>query len=166
MAEHHVGLLRDHHPGAVAEAAEQARGFGQQVLERAGLALNLPGDLAALALVDLADLEHGIDEKPEALLRRLPAGRGVRRRDQPQILEVGHDVAHRGGAEADRQHAAQVARTDGGAGVEIALDDLAKDVLAARIEHREEIFGDLRHGAGAAFRSNCDCNHLGKNGPR
>ena len=62
--------------------------------------LDLRVDRAALALVDGADLEHGVDEEAQALLRRQPAGRGVRRGDQAEILEIGHDVAHRGGRQA------------------------------------------------------------------
>ena len=73
--QHHVGLGGDDDAGAVAEAAEQRGGLGEQVLELAlRLALDLPGDLAALALVDRADFEHGVDEEAQALLRRLPAG--------------------------------------------------------------------------------------------
>lgn len=167
VPEHHVGLGRDHHAGAVAEAAQQRGGLGEIVLDPRAmhLALDLPRNRAAVGFVHRADFKHGIDEKAQPLLRRLPPRRSVRRRDQPQIFEIGHDVAHAGGAEPDREHPAQIARADRRARFEIALDDLFEDVLAARIEHLQEIVGNLGHRR-RNVQSNCDCNHLGKNAGR
>ena len=104
--QHEVGLLRDHHAGAVAEAARAAgwpRSAGPRSCRRRRWPSICWAIWRALALVDRADLEHGVDEEPQALLRRRAAGRGVRRGDQPEILEIGHDVAHRGGRQADRR---------------------------------------------------------------
>jgi hypothetical protein len=119
----------------------------------------MSGDLAAITT---PHLEHGVDKEAKALLRGLPSGRGMRGDDQPQILEIGHHIAHRGRRQPDRQHARQIARTDGRAGLEIALDDLFEDVLAARIEQRQEVLGGFAH----RFPSNLSCNHLGKNDGR
>ena len=93
-----------------------------------------------------ADFEHRVDEEAQTLLGGLATGRGMGRRDQAEIFEIGHDIAHAGGAETDRKHARQVARADRAARFEVALDDLSEDVLAARIEHLQEIVGNLGHG--------------------
>ncbi|MNT66242.1 hypothetical protein D3C72_2042920 [compost metagenome] len=69
------------------------------------LAFDRFGDLAALGLVDGADFQHGIDEKAQPFLRWRPSGRGMRRRDQPEIFKIGHHIAHRGGRQPRLQHA-------------------------------------------------------------
>ena len=142
VLEHEVGLARDDDAGPVAEPAEQLARLGQEVLDlpEGGRALDLLGDLGPLVLVDRPHLEHGVDEEAQALLGGQPPGRGVRRRDQPQILEVGHDVAHRSGAQPDAQHAGEVARGDRRAGFEITLDKFSENVLAACVKHREDVF--------------------------
>ena len=90
--------------------------------------------------VDGADLEHRVDEEAEALLGRGAAGGGVRGGDEAEILEIGHHVAHRGGREARVEEPAQIARSDRDARLEVALDELPENVLAAGVEHREEVF--------------------------
>jgi hypothetical protein len=70
-----------------------------------GGGLHVAGNLVALALVDCPHLEHGVDEEAEAFLGGGAAGRGVRRGDQAEILEIGHDVADGGGGEAGFEEA-------------------------------------------------------------
>ena len=54
-----------------------------------------------LRLGDVADLKKPVDEEPQSGLRRQPAGAGMGRVDQAQLLQVRHDIADRGGGEGD-----------------------------------------------------------------
>ena len=94
-------------------------------------------DVAPVAVGEIADLHQRIDEKAQAQFGRQPAGGGVRRIDQPELLEVRHDVAHGRRRQRDRQNARQVARAERLAGRPIALDDLAKDLARPLIERGE-----------------------------
>ena len=102
------------------------------------------GDLAfdggAILVAEIADLHQRIDEKPQAELGRQPSRRGVGRIDQAQLLEVLHDVAHRGRRQRHRNDSRQVARADRLAGREIALDDLAKNLARTIVELGEADF--------------------------
>ena len=86
------------------------------------------------ALGEIADLHQGIDEKAQAEFGRQPAGRGMRRIDQAELLEIRHHVAHRGRRQRHRDQARDVARADGFAGRQIALDDLTKNVARTLVE--------------------------------
>ena len=88
----------------------------------------------ALRLGEVADLHQGIDEEPQAEFGRQPAGRGMRRVDQAELLEIRHHVAHRGRRQRHRDQARNVAGTDGFAGGEITLDDLTKNVPRTLVE--------------------------------
>src|SRR5690606_23859566 len=57
-----------------------------------------------------------------------------------------------GRREARFEQAGEVARAHRDAGFEIALDQLAENVLAAGVEHREKIFRGLGHRNPAAPR--------------
>ena len=83
---------------------------------------------------EIADLHQGVDEEPQAEFGRQPAGRGMRRVDQAELLEIGHHVAHRGRRQRHRDQARDVARADRLAGREITLDDLTKNVARALVE--------------------------------
>ncbi len=50
------------------------------------------------------------------------------------MLEIGHDVAHRGGRQAHRQQTADIARSDRLAGLEIALDNAPEDLAGALVD--------------------------------
>jgi hypothetical protein len=52
-------------------------------------------DGPAVLIGQIADLHQRIDEETQADFGRQPAGRGVRRIDEPELLKIGHDVAHR-----------------------------------------------------------------------
>jgi hypothetical protein len=58
----------------------------------------------------------------------------VRRIDQPELLEIGHHVAHRGRRQRGRDQARDVARADRLAGCQIAFDDLTEDLARALVE--------------------------------
>ena len=83
---------------------------------------------------EVADLHQGIDEKAQAEFGRQPAGRGMRRIDQAELLEIRHHVADRGRRQRHRDQARNVARADRFAGREIAFDDLTKNVARALVE--------------------------------
>ena len=50
-------------------------------------------DAGALVLAEPAELQQAVDEEPQPGLGRQPPGRGMRREQQPRLLEIGHDVA-------------------------------------------------------------------------
>ena len=86
---------------------------------------------------EVADLHQRIDEEAQAELGRQPAGRGMRRIDQAELLEVRHHVADRGGRQRHREDARQIARADRLAGRQVALDDLAENLARALVERRQ-----------------------------
>ena len=143
VLQHHVGLGGDHEAGAAGQAREHLARAGEEVLDAALVRLRprCCGRSARARASSTAPTSSMASTK-----KRRPswvggaAGGGVRRGDEAEILEVGHDVAHRGRREAGFEQAAQVARADRHAGLEVALDELCEDLLAAGIEHREEIF--------------------------
>src|SRR5665647_1844826 len=65
----------------------------------------------------------------------------MRGKDQTELLEVGHHVAHRGRRQRNRQDARQIARADRLAGGEIALHNGAENLARALVERRQT---DLR----------------------
>jgi hypothetical protein len=73
----------------------------------------------------------------------------VRRIDQAELLEVGHDVAHRGRRQRRGDQSRQVARTERLAGGEIALDDLTENLARTLVELRQ---ADLRTADGHVLR--------------
>ena len=79
-------------------------------------------------------------------------GRGVRRIDEAELLEVRHHVAHRRGRQRRRDQARDVARADGLAGGEIALDDLTENLARALVELREAHLASSRSGRRARPR--------------
>ena len=169
VLEHHVGLGRDHEAGAAREAREHLARAVEQILDRAvvGLGLHVAGDLGALAFVHRADLEHGVDEEAEALLGGRAARRRVRGRYEPEILEIGHDIAHGGGREAGFEEPRQVARADGDAGFEVALDELSENVLARALSTaRKSSEAFVIRGPCRAECLRPPVHHLRRNAPR
>ena len=103
---------------------------------RPGAAAGLDLRLDQPALVDgkIADLEERIDEEAEPELGRQAPGGGVRRVDEAELLEVGHDVADRGWRKGARQQPRDVARADRLAGLEVLVDDALEDFARAPVE--------------------------------
>ena len=160
MLEADVGLGGEHHAGGVGQARQQHRGLGQHRFERPALTArrDLGLDRPAVLLGQIADLHQRVDEEAQPELGRQPSCRGVRRIDQPELLEIRHDVAHRGGGERHRDQAREIARADGLAGRQITLDDAAKDLARPLIELAQADLGradrhvvedrtNLAHGA-------------------
>ena len=48
----------------------------------------------------VADFHHGVDEEPQAALRRQATGAGMRGEDQAGHFQIGHDVADHAGESA------------------------------------------------------------------
>ena len=147
MLEADVGLAGEHDAGAARQAGQRLARLGEHGLDACGPArrpCTSRLDLPALLGREVADLQQRVDEEAQAELGRQPAGRGVRRVDQAELLEVGHDVADRGRRQRHRQDAADVARADRLAGVEIGLDDPAEDLARAPVERLQRRAGDSR----------------------
>ncbi len=70
----------------------------------------------------------------------------MRRGDQTQFLEIGHDIADRGRAQRLVEHARELARADRFAGFQIAFDETAKNFLGAGIEHAQELVASPKSG--------------------
>ena len=118
-------LVGQHDAGAVRQAGDHLADLAQHVVDGGGaLAGDVRLDLPAVLAGEIADLEQAVDEQPQTELRRQATGRSMRRHDQPELLQVRHDVADRGGRQRHRQHARQVARPDRLTGFEVGLDDL------------------------------------------
>src|SRR5262249_11010217 len=60
--------------------------------------------------------------------------RSMRRIDQPELLKVGHHVAHRGRRQRHRDQARNVARTDRFAGCKVAFDNLPENIARPLIQ--------------------------------
>ena len=67
-------------------------------------------------------------------LGRQPAGRGVRRIEQPGLLQVGHDVADGRRRQLQARSPRDRARADRLAGLDIGIDDVAEDLARAIAE--------------------------------
>ena len=136
MLQPRIGFGGQHHRRGPGQAGQPRQGFAQGGLDRLRLAdrSKLGLDRLPLRLGEIADLHQGIDEKPQAQFGRQPAGRGMRRVDQAELLEIRHHVAHRGRRQRHRDQARDVARADRLAGGEITLDDLTKYVPRTLIE--------------------------------
>ena len=136
MFEPGIGLRGQHHRRRTGQAGEPGQGFPQGGLDRLGAADGgqLALDRLPLSLREIAQLHYGIDEESQAEFGRQPAGRGMRGIDQAELLQVGHDVAHRGRRQRHCDQARQIARPDRLAGRQITLDDLPKNLARALVE--------------------------------
>ena len=91
-------------------------------------------DRLAVLFGEIADLHQRVDEEAQSELGRQPARGRVRRINEAELFQIGHDVAHRGRRQRHRQNARQIARAYWLAGRQIALDDLAKDFARTLVE--------------------------------
>ncbi len=149
-------------PAARVSPESNAGRFGQHRVDRLRGAgrRDLRLDRLPVALGHIADLHQRVDEEAQAPLGRQPPGRGVRRIDEAELLEVRHDVAHGGRRQGHRDDAREVARADRLAGRQIAFDDLAEDLARALVELREARLrwserNVLRHRSLRHLHQNC-----------
>ena len=94
-------------------------------------------DLRAFLGADVADLQHGIDEKAQPQLGRQPARACMRRIDEAKLLEVLHDIADGGGRQGHRQQPRQMPRADGLTVGEIGFDDMTKNLARPLVQRAE-----------------------------
>ena len=136
MLEPRIGFCGEHHRRRAGQARQPRQRFAKGCFNRLRLAdrRKLGLDRLPLRLGEIAELHQRIDEKPQAQFGRQPPGRGMRRVDQAELLEVRHHVADRGRRQRHGDQARNVARADGFAGRQIALDDLAKDIPRTLVE--------------------------------
>ncbi len=121
------------HASALRQARQQVGGVGQRVLDTAR------ARRLAQPLVDLGGLVSRPAAPARAAHRRRTAvplggqapGAGVRREDEPGVLEVRHDVAHGGRREVGGQDARDRARPHGLAGFDVGFDETPEDIARA-----------------------------------
>ena len=126
LAAGHIGLGREHQPGAAAQARERLGGLGQHFLDRAPRGPALALDAGALVLGEPPELEQPVHIDPEPQLGRQPSCRDMGRIEQADILQVRHDVAHRGRRHRGREPARERARADRLPGLHEFLDQPAE----------------------------------------
>src|SRR6202011_4131306 len=108
-------------------------------------------DAALLILGKATDLQQAMNKQPQTGLGRQPPGGGVRRVEQPGLLEIGHDVADRCRRQVLPEAARQGTRADRLAGGDVAVDDHAKNFAAALVEFVNRRWcGGLRHASVAS----------------
>ena len=129
-----LGLGRHHQAGAARQAGQQGGRLLQRLRDAAAGRGAARLDALALVLGEVADLEQAVDEQFQPGVGRQPAGRGVRRVEQAEILQVGHDVADGGGRQRLGELAGERPRADRLAGLDIALDHLAQDLARALVQ--------------------------------
>src|SRR5262249_36559805 len=129
-------LIDQHQAGAAGKPRQHGPGFGEELLNgaMAAVAGDASLDVAPLLLAHFADFEQPVDEQAQAGLGGKPAGASMRGVDKAELLEVGHDVAHRGGRQHYGERTAQIARSDRLSGGEIGLDDALEDLARALVE--------------------------------
>ena len=139
-------LVGQHHAGAVRQAGDHLAGLAAAPARRIVCAL----DARCWASIwrRSSSVRSPTSSRPSTNRRR-PSCVGSRPAevcgayDQPQLLQVRHDVADRGRRQRHRQRARQVARADRLAGGEIGLDDLPEDGARALVE-----LGELAYAFG------------------
>ena len=106
----------------------------KHILQRPSGGGNALLDLDAFFAGQIADLQHAVDEEPQALLGGHPAGAGVGRIKQAHPLQIGHDIADRGGGQRQRQPLGERARAHRLARGEIGFDQMAEHLAGTAAE--------------------------------
>ena len=83
-------------PGPARKAGEHLGGLRECGVDLVDPLGDLGLDLDPLVRAQFAHVQQRIDEEAQALVGGQATSGGVRRVDQPQVLEILHDVAHRG----------------------------------------------------------------------
>ena len=113
LGQRGVSLPRDHHhAGEPGDVRKHLRGGRHQGLRVVGVQVEGPLQALHFAFAGRLDLEQGVDEEAVALVRRHPAGGGMRRCDEAVLLEVRHDVADRRGTQLQAGFPGQDPRAD------------------------------------------------------
>ncbi|KAG0776785.1 hypothetical protein G6F22_012329 [Rhizopus arrhizus] len=132
---------RADHADEVAHRRQQLRGAAQQGLGAAA-AGQLLAQAGQFALPRRLHLPQAVDEHPVAMRGRNAPGRGMRRGQQPQVLQVTEDVADGGRADLQAGHTRQRLRAD-----RLAVLDITRDQRAQQMARtRGKLVGRTVHG--------------------
>ena len=121
------------HADEMGHRRHQLRRAAQQALG-AGARRQFRAQPRHLAVGQRLDLQQAVDEHPVALRSGHAAGRGVRRRQQAHVLQLGQDVADRGRADIQPRVTGQGLRPHGLAVADVARDQRPQQQPRARIE--------------------------------
>ncbi|MNV80256.1 hypothetical protein D3C71_1738530 [compost metagenome] len=114
----------------MAHRREQLRGTAEQGLG-AGAGGQLGAQAAELALARRLHLDQAVHEHPVAVRGRHPAGRGVRRAEQPQVFQVAKDVADGGRADIQAGMPGKRLRADRFAILDVTRDQRPQQMAGA-----------------------------------
>ncbi|MPM38630.1 hypothetical protein SDC9_85260 [bioreactor metagenome] len=128
VPEHRRAARRHDHADELRQVGQQVGGVGDHLLRLLGHELHR-GQFIAL------HGEHGVHEQTVAARSGDSPGRGVRAGDQPQLFQVGHDVADGGRRELQPRGARQRAGAHGLPVGDIALDQGFQQQLGTIIQH-------------------------------
>ena len=130
--EHDVLEGRRHgHAQFLGQHAEHLRGAAEQLVHRVSGAREFVLQGLPCLVAGWREVHQAVHVDPVGQVGGDAAGRGVRMVEQPLVLELAHDVAHRG-----RRHAQPEAMRDGPAAgglrrLDVGLDDRLEDVELA-----------------------------------
>ncbi len=127
-------LFREHDAGTARQAGQHVAGFRQHPGCTVLIAAELPLKPVAFGIVDGANFEQPVHEKPQPRMRRNTARADMRRIDESQRFEVGHHIPHRGRRQRHGQMPAEVSRPHGLARREIRLHDAPENLPVALVE--------------------------------
>ena len=111
-------------------------------------ALEVVGDGGPLPLRHRPDGLQPVDEEPVARVGGDASGGGVRRDDQPGVLESGHVVAHGGRGDVELVAIQEGLRADGLGRVDVVLDDGAEHGHPTFVTHGHLLGNSLPRTAG------------------
>ena len=130
-------LRREDHCRGAGETRQAASSLAERGLTFApGRPTQAGSGSLPLRLGQVADLHQRVDEETQSEFRRQRPCRGVRRIDQPYLLEIGHHIAHgcrRSGIVIKRE----ILRDPTVAGGEIVLDNLPENIARTLVELRQ-----------------------------
>jgi hypothetical protein len=125
---------RGDQPGVAGQPGERVRRVAEHGLDAPPPAGALGLDRPTLLVRQAADLEQPVDVEAQARLGGQPAGRGVGRVEEAQLLQVRHHVADGRRGELVLQAPRDRARAHRLAGGDVGVDDLAEDLARAGVE--------------------------------
>ena len=126
MADACVANWRDDHGGTPGQSRQDRRGLVQRVLVVTAMRQQAGFDFAALIATDVTHLQQAVYEQTQARVGGQSSGAGMRRTQQPQLRQILHGVANRGGRKGQAA-SGQGARSHRLAGFQIAFDDAPED---------------------------------------
>jgi hypothetical protein len=124
-----AGARQGDDAGEPGRAREQLRDGRNQVGGAVATRLDLAADLGGRRLIERTQLQQRIDEEAVTLVGRHPAGGGMGRGDEAELLEIRHHVADRSRGKLQARFARQGTRADRLAVADVGLDQDPQQVL-------------------------------------